>query len=630
MEDLIMKKIIMFVMVLAIGLTAGIANAAQVAEESFEYTVGASLASKNGGTGWAGPWSVASGAEIGAGSMDPPGAVGKGNHVEVVDNSGDTEEWYERDLTTPLLDDGSTYWVSVMFQKSNNDNTGSWSGFAVGENIWFGKGYNEDNLVLWSNLGGYIDTGVPATNLSWLVLKIESNPVAEEQVYMWINPDVDNEPSTLSANANLEIPLGLGGADFFVLEYGSSAANSGDFKCDEIKIGTLFDDVVDPVGPKNPILIDPNVMDVYETGETEGDFKVSLKFPPEGQGAPGNPDGTPISVNIIVDPNGFDGGGNSDITLIGGSGPHNRIEFTRDAGNWSDETVICFKAVEDLEPEPETEGLADLQNIVVWAEPISTTEPNWSRPVAQKTPGGVVWDNDKANILFTYSLPEKHAVYADVTGPVQLWEEPRVRFGTPYTRWRKIGVTLQVQPLGGPVKLQAEVTGDIIGDNLPHTDPCLPFLDIHDPNGLIFTAANYSTPQKIKIWGFDDAVLQNEDAEAEGDQNYQAQVVFTVVDGGGDTRYQWLEPDPEDPCAPDILVGLERTVDIDIEDNECGTFGTRPMDVGNPNAFTDPNYRDSDGNPLPDCIVNIWDAIEMAIRFLDCSDISDPSCESYL
>ena len=46
----------------------------------------------------------------------------------------------------------------------------------------------------------------------------------------------------------------------------------------------------------------------------------------------------------------------------------------------------------------------------------------------------------------------------------------------------------------------------------------------------------------------------------------------------------------------------------------------------------DPNdYADEDGNPLPDCYVDVYDVIEFVIKFLDCSDPQDPcSCESYL
>jgi hypothetical protein len=647
MEDLIMKKIIMFVMVLVIGLTAGIANAALLAAESFEYTPGEPLENQNGGTGWAGPWEDGTGAKIRAGGLEHPSMAGAGNHVEVVDNIGNAEEWYARDLTTPLLDDGSTYWVSVVFQKTNNDNTGSWSGFALGDNIWFGKGYDMDNLVLWNNQGGYVDTGVPATDLSLLVLKIETNPVAEEQVYLWVNPDAGAEPSTATANANLEIAL-LGeetpdGADFFVLEYGSSGtANSCDFKSDEIKIGTLFEDVIDYV--PTPFIIDANDVDIYEPVvqyplDSEGNFTVCLRNEPE----------TGATVTVVIDPNGGPGGGNPDLTLIGNDGPpHYRVTFTRTTANWDTLEVIRFVAVHDEIPEPEgEEGLNDPHMILVSSSyPAHPTDANY---VGEQGVGVTIIDNDKPDILFRKTGPRGTLGKTPVIGPVKLWEQ-EIPAGI---QWRKIFFKLQVQPSGGPVKLNAVVEGEVEGDNLPHTDPCLPLEEADDPNRFTFTSTTstgetglpkdcpdwntttktscWDVEQPIQIWGVDDAVLQALEAAAEGDQNYQAVIVFTVIDGGGDTRYEWTEIDDDDPCNPvEVLVGLERTVDIDIEDNECGAYGYLAMDVGNPNAFTDPNYRDEDGNPLPDCYVNIYDVIELATQWLDCSDISDPSCESYL
>ena len=640
-----MKKIIMFVMVLVIGLTAGIANAALLASDSFEYTAGLTLEGQDGGTGWADQWSadeylVTDGAKIGAGSLEPPIVMGTtGNHVKVVVDSEEFEAEYSRELTTPLKDDGSTYWVSVLFQKTNSDNAFTWCGFALGENLWFGKGYDEDNLSLHSNVGDTVDAGVPGTDLSWLVLKIVTNPVAEEQVYLWVNPDAGNEPFITTANAYNEIPLlgpeTLDGADVFVLEVGGPVANSGDFTCDEIKIGTSFDDVVVEVGPKNPLLIDPNVMTVYETDETEGDFTVSLKFPPVGQGSPGNPGGAPISMEITVDPNGYltqagqvrGGGGNADIILLGSSDPcDNRITFTKTAANWDVPEVIRFKAINDSIAE--RPNLYELQKIAVWAVP-TPHEPNLARPVAQKLVPGIVMDNDQADILFTYSpaftsgggpTPD-----TPVTGSVQILEQLSYSWSVGSIRKRNIGVALQVQPLGDDVRISVANESDYP----PIMDP--PLTTTGEPNALIFTVANWDDPQIITIWANDDDELQAEDATSDGDQNYQAVIEFTVIDGGGDTRYEWsVLEDPEDPCSPEFLVGLERTVDIDIEDNECGAFGIMVLDIGNPNAFTDPNYRDSDGNPLPDCYVNIYDAIELATKWLDCSDIDDPSCESYL
>ena len=632
-------------MVLAIGLTAGIANAALVAADSFEYTAGESLENQNGGTGWDGPWSADEylvtfdGANIGTGSLEPPIVVGTaGNHVEVVFNTADGEGWYERGLTTPLKDDGSTYWVSVLFQKTNSDNTNSWSGFAVGENIWFGKGYDEDNLILHSNVGDSVDAGVPATDLSWLVLKIKTNPAADEQVYLWVNPDAGNEPSITTANAYNEIPLGSGGAGFFILEGGSAAANSGDFKCDEIKIGTLFDDVFVEVGPKNPILIDPNVMTVYETDETEGDFAVGLKFPAVKQAPPD--EGTPVTVDFVVDPNGG-GGPSPDIDFLDGVGGMDRVTFSR-TGNDLSQVTIRFKAIDDVIAEPPE--LEEEQEVLIYTT--CAQEPNFVRSKIARL---IVVDNDQADILF--ELVETGKPIRET--PVMLFEWVNCTYwymGVCYN-WvtfpQTIGVTLQVKPKndespGSQGYVRVIVTEEGGAGNPPTMDPPLLPEGPVEPNAILFTSdgnpvpgiegaalRKWDVPFNIVVVGVDDDQLQAEGASEDGGQYYQANLVFSVTEAT-DERYQWYEEDPEDPCAPEILVALEKTVDIDIEDNECGAFGILPLDVGNPNAFTDPNYRDSDGNPLPDCYVDIYDVIELATKWLDCSDIKDPSCKSYL
>ena len=354
--------------------------------------------------------------------------------------------------------------------------------------------------------------------------------------------------------------------------------------------------------PVSAILVDPNVMLVYETDETEGDFTVSLmNEPPTG-----------ATITITVDPNG--GGPSEDITLIGGSGVTGSITFDVNDSNWDEPHTICFKAIDDDIAEPP--NLLEHQNILVSSSwPGHETDANF---VGERVVTVDVEDNDQASILFAYGPARNYSTKIPVTVPVKIWEEPK-KYGV--IGWRRIWVKLQVPPLvdGDPcqptsVKLNMELDGDIEGDNLPLTDPCLPYKDIDDPNGLIFTAANYDTYQFIKIWGNDDAVLQTEGASAEGEQYYSAALIVWVLHDGGDPRY----------------TDLEREVQFNIEDNECGSFGILPLDIGNPNAFTDPNYRDSDGNPLPDCYVDIYDLIEFATQWLNCSYLQDPSCESYL
>jgi len=339
--------------------------------------------------------------------------------------------------------------------------------------------------------------------------------------------------------------------------------------------------------------IDPNVMTVFEAGETIGDFDVSLWCEPTGV------------VTVTVDPNNGNGP-NDDLTLIGGSGPQNRITLSFDPDNFYVPQTVTFRAIDD-----NLEEWLDVDERHYIRLTTACADPNWDGKT--KDLSVTVQDNDCADILFTYTLPERSDPYANVTGPVQIWEEPRWFFGIPMDRWRKIGITLQVPPLvdGDPcqptsVKLQAAVEGD----NPPLTDPTLPFAETDDPNGLIFTAANYNVTQSIKAWGNDDNMLQAIDATSEGDQNYQANLVFTVIDDGGDERY----------------TGMQRTVQFNIEDNECGAYGILPLDVGNPYAFTDPNFLDENGNPLPDCRVDVYDLVEIAVNWLRCTNPQDENC----
>ena len=399
--------------------------------------------------------------------------------------------------------------------------------------------------------------------------------------------------------------------------------------------------------PVLPVVVDPNVMLVYETDETQGDFDVSLLRPPFG--------GT---VTIVVDPNGYGGWGegqdeDKDIELLAGVGPDNQVTLTFDAGNWDIPQTVLFKALNDTMPEPPE--LLEATEII-----LKVSHPTDANFVGEKSVVVNVMDNDQANILFR-ATPMRGGTRVRVTGPVELWERLTA---SDKIRWRKIGIQLQVRPLidkdpcsPTEVKLRAEVTGPIVdevigtikGNNLPLTDPCLPFQDADDPNCFTYTAttssnglgtgcpdhdpANRTTcwnvDLDVKIWGSDDEVLQVLDfdtyPEFEDEQYYQATLVVTVVDGGGDERYWRQEPVLDEwgvPTGEIVTIRLEKSVEFDIEDNECGAFGVLEMDIGN----SDPCAVDNKGNPLPDCYVNIHDVVEMAKRWLNCSDPQGTGC----
>jgi hypothetical protein len=152
------------------------------------------------------------------------------------------------------------------------------------------------------------------------------------------------------------------------------------------------------------------------------------------------------------------------------------------------------------------------------------------------------------------------------------------------------------------------------------TPPLLPQSAV-EPNAIVFTSDGNPPPSGIKgavrqwdasfnivLLGNDDDQLQAEGAEEEGGQYYNASLVFSVTDTT-DARYT-------PPTEPE---GLVRTVDIEIEDNECGAYGISYLDTAN-----------SSGEAEPDCHVDIYDAIEFVIRWLDCSDPQGAGCESYL
>ncbi len=390
--------------------------------------------------------------------------------------------------------------------------------------------------------------------------------------------------------------------------------------------------------PPNPFIIDPNVMLVYETGETEGDFGVSLKTePPPG-----------ATITITVDPNA--GGPSEDITLIGGSGDTGSIIFDVNDSNWDEPYIICFKAIDDDIAEPQEIGdtLLEPQNILIssiW--PGHETDANF---VGERAVIAKVKDNDQPDILFTLTRAEQHNPKNPLLPgtPAQVWEQTRW-FVVPLKQWREIGVTLQVEPLNddpckvGYVRVIVANEGESGNQPImwlnPEWDYNEPLPPIDEPNAIVFTSdgtavsgvigvvSKWDESYPILIFGNDDDVLQvlGEEGEypsTEGNENYGASLLFSV-ESTSDERYAPLNNDNE----PE---GLERSVIINIEDNECGAWGISYLDIGNPNAATDPNYQDDDGNPLPDCYVNIYDVIEFATKWLDCSDPQTEGCESYL
>jgi len=445
--------------------------------------------------------------------------------------------------------------------------------------------------------------------------------------------------------------------DFFCLPGGDDAAfriagGDGPFEtvAEAIEAGGTCGFIETDCGTPPPVLIDPNVMLVYETGETEGDFGVSLRNQPHAEGD---------QVTVKVDPNA--GGPSEDITLIGGdpcdgsitltftgktATDTNSLDLSRGScADWNPATrtscwnaplTVAFKAIDDDIAEP-PQLLEPQRALATSSYPAHPTDANF---VGEKIINVEVMDNDQANILFTITPSEKDTPKTPIIGPVQIWEQPRYFWGSSYDKWRKIGVTLQVEPLNDdPCKVVGYVRVIVANEGESGNQPIMwlnpdwdiygvPHQRIPEPNAIVFTSdgnpvssgvigdvSKWDVSYPILIFGNDDDVLQAEEVFAAGDENYGASLLF-FVESTSDERYAPLnnENEPE---------GLERSVDLDIEDNECGAWGISYLDiVGDPSRVSDPNN--------PDCYVDIYDIIEFATRWFNCSDPQDAGCESYL
>jgi len=194
--------------------------------------------------------------------------------------------------------------------------------------------YDEDgvkvDLTEWDGGGIGIESNFwPCDPHGILQLAEEDGTVRFELTECWYNNDLWDFFVFIPGEADVWLPIAM--PDF-------SEGAIFDYVPDAIAAGGTCAGV--NCGIPNPIIINPNVMTVYEEGETEGDFDVSLRNqPPSGD-----------TITITVDPN--NGGPSEDIALIGGSGPNGSISLTFNTGNWDDPQTVVFRAIDDDIAEP--------------------------------------------------------------------------------------------------------------------------------------------------------------------------------------------------------------------------------------------------------------------------------------
>lgn len=228
------------------GLAAGAfcttqsADAALIAYESFNYAAASDLAGQGGWTSTAGTPKIAS---IGSTYTDSNGNVlaSTGNAASLNNSGG-----FLGVGNTYGGGNGGVYYLSFVAQGTAVTTNANYFMLSLATNgspaSDFGKVPNNANFV-WttrslSPLAGhaadaYSDTSI--SDLSLVVIRLDFTDAANAVFHMWVNPDLDAEPSLADADA----AGSRGTVSFNGFRIQSNAA--GTF--DEIRFGTTFADV---------------------------------------------------------------------------------------------------------------------------------------------------------------------------------------------------------------------------------------------------------------------------------------------------------------------------------------------------------------------------------------------------
>ena len=328
------------------------------------------------------------------------------------------------------------------------------------------------------------------------------------------------------------------------------------------------DCIVLPEPGKKPLFVDVNDIPIYEPqdadgppplGPTEGQLQVSLGWQPgEDPCYPNDPCyyAAGFTATVVIDPNTEGDGLNEDFTFVGGDSTGS-VTLIFDSNNWDDYQNVHVKATEDLLKE----GLETFK--VELTVTIDIADCNFGGigcdPVVENS-SVRVYDND---IPYISVLPTGH-----------LW---RVLTENSPGVQRCVDIRLSHKPCDPcnptdchDVEVRGELASnfDILLENMVVMDPN--FEEWTDPNHLLFTPANYNQNQQICLEAIDDPCL----AEAWLEWVPGVLLLNGISD---DPRYNSEAEGGE----------LEETiVNFNVRDNECGSAGYPPYDL-NEDCYVD-------------------------------------------
>ena len=236
------------------------------AVDKMDYALGDSLAGQSGGSGWDSDWTLVGGTQpaIAEGGIESTSLMRRtsGNRAEATGNVR-----IVRSLDGSYGDVGRTFWVSYFFQTQDaganvshfvlaDENTLAATG-AGGRLAQIGSGFNNANIAIVQG-GAQAGTGISSAEGHLVVLEIVTNgTAANDEIYVYIDPALDAQPSREEANA-----LGLRDLSAWnsiaLLQDGGGAVKAN---WDDIYVGNSFaeviaDDLIDTSIPQTAIAFD--------------------------------------------------------------------------------------------------------------------------------------------------------------------------------------------------------------------------------------------------------------------------------------------------------------------------------------------------------------------------------------
>jgi hypothetical protein len=261
-----------------VAFTAGLtpnASATLIAYEPFNYTVGTEIGGLSGGMGFTGAWGgynatalPAGSSMVQSGSLSVAGVPTSGNSV-LFSGVGGTAQ-FARTFANAAGTDGTSLYFSFIGQRLGdaqdpivNGSNQFPRGVNVGlfdveatadggaERVAIGNSsnatVNEWSIIPKGSGGNRVGAGLSYDTAAWAVVRIDfhGDSTVADDVYLWLNPNPNSEPSTASAVAS-----SIGGFDYSNVDtlrpfIGglSGASPAGQLLVDEIRLGTTYADM---------------------------------------------------------------------------------------------------------------------------------------------------------------------------------------------------------------------------------------------------------------------------------------------------------------------------------------------------------------------------------------------------